>query len=241
MTNLFKFTAGSALALALAAQPALAQTKQAAVPAPAAAARGPAVAGMAIANLEAAVANSAAYKNAETQRLTAYKATYDAVQARATQIDAQLKQLAAKFNADNAARLPEATLQADGQAFQTAQERGKQEVQQIAAPISLSQAYVEETISDKLGQAVQNAMQKRGVTILLRSETVLAREGGYELTPAIIAELNLLVPSVPVVPPQGWLPRQMREQQAQQQGQTVPRPATAPGAVKPATKQPEGR
>ena len=195
--------------------------------------------GLAVANLDAAVANSNAYKIAEQQRQTSYKATYDAVQARAVQIDAQLKQLVDKFNADSAAKQSDAILQADGAAFQTAQERGKQELQQLAAPVALSQAYVDEQIQDKLSQAVQNAMQKRGVTMLLRSDAVLARAGTYELTPTIIAELNVLMPAAQIVPPPGWLPRQMRNQQAQPAQQPRPATGTAPVAPRPATTAPK--
>ena len=249
MTKTFKHIFCVAVMIAMAAQPALAQPRKPGAAAGAATAGGAIVPGLATANLDAAVANSNAYKVAEQQRQTSYKATIDAVRARAVQIDAQIKQLADKFNADNAAKQPDAVLQADAAAFQTAQERGKQELQQLAAPLSLSQAYVDEQVQDKLSQAVQNAMQKRGVTMLLRSETVLARAGTYELTPAIIAELNVLIPSAQVVPPPGWLPRQMREQQAQQQ-QQQPRPATGTAPVgprptttapKPAGPQPEGR
>ena len=246
MTKTFKHTFCVAVLIALAAQPALAQQRKPATAAGPVTAGGAIVPGLAVANLDAAIANSNAFKIAEQQRQTSYKATYDAVQARAVQIDAQLKPLIDKFNADSAAKQSDAILQVDAAAFQTAQERGKQELQQLAAPVSLSQAYVDEQIQDKLNQAVQNAMQKRGVTMLLRPDAVLARAGTYELTPAIIAELNVLIPAVQIVPPPGWLPRQLREQQAQQQ----PRPATGTAPVaprptttapKPAGPQPEGR
>ena len=247
MTNTFKHTCCVAVLIALAAQPALAQQRRPAAAASPAVAGGATVPGLAVANLDAVVANSNAYKTADQQRQTSYKGTFDTVQARAAQIDAQLKQMADKFNADSAAKQPDAVLQADAAAFQSAQERGKQELQQLAAPISLSQAYVDEQVQDKLGQAVQSAMQKRGVTLLLRQDAVLARSGTYELSPAIIAELNLLIPAAQIVPPPGWLPRQMREQQAQQQqgrpatgtAPIVPRPGTTP--PKSAGPQPDGR
>ncbi len=98
----------------------------------------------------------------------------------------------------------------------------------------MSEAYVNEQITDKLDQAVQGAMGKKGITILLQPDTVIARANAYELTPAIIAELNILLPSANLVPPQGWVPRQVREQQAAQQQQQG-RPAAAPAAGTPAT------
>ncbi|MFP5395051.1 MAG: OmpH family outer membrane protein [Alphaproteobacteria bacterium] len=235
MTKIFKALCGTALALAL-VSPAMAQ--KADKNAPAAPSAGPVVAGIGVANLNAAVAASNAYQVAGQQRQTTYKATYDAAQARATQIEAELKGLVDKFNADKAAKKPDAILQQSYVAVQQRQERGKEEIRQILMPVMLSEAYVEEQITDKLDQAVQAAMTKRGVSILLQPETVIARANGYEMTPAIIAELNALIPSANLVPPQGWVPRQVREQQAaQQQAQ----PAAAAPAARPAAPQTDGR
>lgn len=236
MTKIFKALCGTALALAL-VSPAMAQ--KADKNAPAAPGAGPVVAGIGVANLNAAVAASNAYQVAGQQRQTTYKATYDAAQARATQIEAELKGLVDKFNADKAAKKPDAILQQSYVAVQQRQERGKEEIRQILMPVMLSEAYVEEQITDKLDQAVQAAMTKRGVSILLQPETVIARANGYEMTPAIIAELNALIPSANLVPPQGWVPRQVREQQAAQQQQA--QPAAAAPAARPAAPQTDGR
>jgi Skp family chaperone for outer membrane proteins len=247
MTKTFKALCGTALALAL-VSPAIAQKKPAPAPAATAAApSGPIVPGLGIANLDAAIANSNAYQVAAQQRQVTYKATYDQAQTRANQIDAELKALVEKFNADKTAKKPDAILQQDYQAIQARQERGKQELQQILMPVMMSEAYVNEQITEKLDAAVQGAMAKKGVTILLQPDSVIARANGYELTPAIIAELNILLPSANLVPPQGWVPRQVREQQAAQQQQARPAaapaagaPATAP-APRPAGPQPDGR
>lgn len=251
MTKFFKLLCSSALALAV-VSPLAAQNK----PAPAAAKpAGPIVPGLGVADLEGAVVNSNAYRVAAQQRPITYKATYEAAQARANQIDAELKVLVDKFNADRAAKKPDAVLQQSYMAIQQRQESGKEEIRQILGPVILSEAYVTEQIADKLDQAVQNAMAKRGVTLLLGPEAVLARHNAYEMTPAIIDELNLLIPTANLVPPQGWLPRQLREQQAARQAQQQPRPAGAPPVVapgvtqgvpatpapRPAGPQPEGR
>lgn len=234
MTKFYKALCGTALALAL-VSPAVAQNKKAA-PAPApAAASGPIVPGLGVANLEAAVGNSNAYKVAAQQRQTTYKAVYEQAQARANQIDAEIKVLIDRFNADRTAKKPDAVLQADYAAIQQRRERGEQEIRQILAPVILSEAYVNEQITDKLNQAVQNAMAKRGVTLLLQPGTVIARANAYEMTPAIITELDALIPTANLVPPQGWMPREMREQQAAQQQGAQPRPA-APAATTPAPR-----
>lgn len=246
MTNLSKPVLGLALVLALSAQPALAQKKDKGQPAPVAAA--PAAPTIAVANLEAAMVNSDAFRVATQQRQTTYKATYDQAETRANQLEAQLKPLADKFNADRAAKKPDTVLAPQYQTIQQIQERGKQEVQQILLPVALSEAYVNEQIEEKLDQAVQSAMTKKGITLVLQPGAVIARANSHELTPAIIAELNALIPSAQLVPPQGWVPREIRErQQAQQAATAAAQPGAAPAAqpaprpIQPAGPQPDGR
>lgn len=202
---------------AVAAQPALA----AKAPAQAAAApsSGTIVQGLAIANFDAIVANSTAYQTAETQRQTTYKAQLDQAKTRSTAINAQLKPLIDKFNADRSGgKATEAQLQQEAQQIQQVQENGKRELQQILAPVGLSQQYVQEQIEDKLNDAVKAAMAKKGVSILLSPDAILALNGGaYNLNQEILTELNAAIPSAQLVPPAGWEPRQVREQRAQQQ------------------------
>ena len=243
MTKLLKTLCGTALVLAL-ATPLAAQKKPAPAPAAAAPATGPVVPGLGVANLDAAVVKSKAYQVAGQQRPVTYKATVDAYNARAAQLDAQLKTMIYKFNADRAAKKPDAVLQQQYVAIQQFEARAKEELQQLRLPITLSEAYVVEQIAEKLDQAVQNAMSKRGITILLAPDAVIARSNAYEMTPAIIAELNILLPSANLVPPQGWVPRSVREQQAAQQRSAGAAPAAAAPtqpAPRPVGPQPEGR
>jgi Skp family chaperone for outer membrane proteins len=246
MTKLFKSLCGTALVLAMAA-PLAAQTKPAPTPASATAPSGPIVPGLGVANLDAVIVNSNAYQVAQQQRPVTYKATVDAYNTRAQQLDAQLKVMIDKFNADRAAKKPDAVLQQQYGAIQQFEAQAKEELQRLRMPITLSEAYVIEQIAEKLDQAVQNAMSKRGITILLSPEAVIARTNAYELSPAIIAELNVLIPAANLVPPQGWVPRAAREQQAAQGQAQQPRPAAGtpaapkPAAPRPVGPQPEGR
>ena len=251
MTQTFKFAIGSALAMALACQPAFAQAARKPAPAPVSAPRsGPIVPGVGVADLQAAMAKSNAYRVAQTNRQNTYRPTVDAAQARARQIDAQLKPLIDQFNADRAAKKPEAVLQGQLTQIQTIQAQGEAEIKTMLVPIELSEAYVREQIADKMGQAVNNVMSKRGITLLLGPDAVILASQNYDVTDAVVAELNLLVPSVQVVPPAGWVPRAQREAQAQQQ-QGQPQPAAVPAAKpagtapapapRPAGPQPEGR
>ncbi len=116
MKTLLKSAAALGLVLAVVAAPtAMAQTAPAATPT-----TGPLVPGLAIANFDAAVANTDAFRAAGQQRPTTYKPVYDQTQARARAIEAELKPLIDRFNADRTAKKPDAVLQPQYQAIQAA-------------------------------------------------------------------------------------------------------------------------
>lgn len=237
--------------VALSAQPALAQKKndKEAAPVAAAAPASNVVQGIAVANLQAAVSNTDAFRVAQQQRPVTYKPQFDQAQARGNALEAQIKPMIDRFNAARQGTMTPALqtqLQTQARAIQDLQEKGKQEIQQILLPVALSEAFVNEQIEEKLDQAVQKAMEKSRVSLLLQPGAVLARANAYDLTDEIVAELNALLPTAQLVPPQGWEPREIREARAQQAAQQAPRPAAAaapaPAApAKPAGPQPEGR
>lgn len=220
MTKSVALAAGLALT-AVAAQPALAAK---AAPAAAAGAGGTIVQGLGVASFDAVIANSNAYKAAETARQTTYKAQFDQAQTRNTALNAQIKPLVDKFNADRqGGKVAQASLEQQAGAIQQMQEGGKAELQRILQPVGLSQAYVNEQIEDKLNDAVKAAMTKKNVSILISPDAILAVNGGaYNLNQDILNELNTALPSAQLVPPAGWEPRQVREQRAQAQGQQAP-------------------
>ena len=216
MKTLLK-TAIVATLLAGASQPALAAPAKP-VAAPAATAG---VNGIAIANMDAVLYNSAAFKKAQIDREVQYKPQIEAAKAAEAKYNDQIKAVVEKFKKDRVAPGTNvATLQAAAQAqVQQIQQTAKAEVEQIMAPVSLSDAYVAEQIADKRVTAVVNAMNKTGVTLLLSNESVInVTTNAYNLIPAIITELDALLPSAQIVPPAGWLPREIREQQARQGG-----------------------
>jgi Skp family chaperone for outer membrane proteins len=198
------------------------------------------VPGLGVANLDAVIANSAAFKAAQAQRPVTYKAQYDAAEARRKQISDQLTPLVNKFQADRAAPNPNsAALQAQATTIQQLNDAGSQELQALLQPVAYSEAYVQEQINDKLSPAISAAMTKARVTMLLNPQSVLAATNAYNLNASILAELNAIMPSAQIVPPAGWEPREVREQKAQaaaQQGAAAP--AAAPAA---ATPKPSGR
>ena len=199
----------------------LAGTSPLAVVAKAAPAAAPAgatagVNGIGVANLDAVVANSNAAKAAQEQQKSIYAAQYSAGESRRAALQGQLQPLVDKFQRDRAANAPQASLQQQYIAIQQLQESGKAEMEKIMEPVAQSNAYIMEQINDKMGGAIQTAMTKNGVTLLLNPQAVQAASNAYNLTPAIIAELDAALPSVQVQPPAGWVPAEVRAQQAQQ-------------------------
>lgn len=197
------------------------------------------VAGIGIADQRRAVVESAAFVNANAARPTTYKAQYDAAQAKSTQIRQQLEPLVNKFNTDVQApnaNANQAALQQQLGQIQQLREQGSQEVQEILQPVALSEAYVLEQISDKFDQAVRAAMTKRKISVVFEVGSTLAHNDAYDMTKDITAELNAAIPTAQIVPPQGWVPRAQREQQARAAGANAAPPPAAPTA-----QQPEGR
>jgi Skp family chaperone for outer membrane proteins len=217
---------------ALAAGIALASLAAPAITAPAAAQN--IAQGIAVVNVPAVVANSNAFRTAQQQRPTTYKAQIDQANARRDAIAAQLEPLYTQFQtAQQAASPNQQTLQQLAGQIQQIEAAGQREMQQILAPVQLSQAYVEEQINDQLVAAIQNAAQKQGKTMVISPDSVLYADNAYNMNQAVLDELNTLIPAAQLVPPAGWLPRELREQQqAQQQaaGQTqqAQQPAAAP-------------
>ena len=209
---------------AAASQPVLAQTSS-----------GPIIKGLAVATLDAVVVNSNAFQAAEQQRQTTYKAQIDQAEQRRNQLTVQLKPLVDKFNIDRQAANPnQQALQQQAQRIQQLQQNGQEELQRILEPVALSRAYVQEQIDDKLNDAVKNAMRKKGISILLSPDAVLAvNDQAYNLNQDILTELNTMIPSAQLVPPQGWEPRQIREARAAQQQQQAAGASTS--------SQPQGR
>jgi hypothetical protein len=256
MTLKLSTALGAVLLLALGTQPALAQKDKNNKNQPAAAAAGPTVPGIGVASVDFVAASSDAKRAADQQRPLTYKAQYDALAAKRNQIGAQLKPLYDKFERDS--KLPntpanQAALQQLAVTIQQIEQRGEQDMNLLAQPIAYSQEYVKEQIEEKLGEAIRNAMTAKNITIVLKPGALEAFNGqAYNLEPTILVELNKLIPTASMSPPQGWEPRQVREarqrqaaQQAAAQGQpapgVAPAPAPAAPAPRPAGPQPEGR
>jgi Skp family chaperone for outer membrane proteins len=195
------------------------------------------VSGIAVADPEAAVANSRAWTAARGQIQTTYKTQLDQAEARRRAITAELQPLATAYQ--NAARQPgasEASLRPQAQALQTREAAANQELARLTEPAQRAQAYALEQISRRVNEAVQAAVRARNVTLLLRPAAALFAQPTADITPAITTELDRLVPSVTITPPPGWQPGQQGAAAAPAAGARPAVPAPAAPA-----RRPQGR
>lgn len=173
------------------------------------------VKGVGVVSLPAAIANSNAFKVAEEQRAVTYKPQIDQANARRQAIAQQLQPMYQKLQTDQQNNVPQAQLQQQAAAIQQIEQAGQRELQQIVAPIAMSRAYVQEQIEEQLDEAVQAAAKSRNVTLILDASggEVVYADAAYNITQAVLDELNRLLPSAQLVPPAGWVPREVRQQQ----------------------------
>jgi Skp family chaperone for outer membrane proteins len=189
------------------------------------------VAGVAVADPEAAIQNSNAWKTAISQIQTTHKAALDQANARAQAVQAELNPLVQQFQ--TASQQPNANqqqLQTQAAAIQQKEQAAQAEIARLTQPAQLARAYAFEQINRQLGPASQAVITSRKLQLLLRPEALLYAGQATDVTAAITTELNRLVPSVTTTPPAGWQPGQ------QQAGAA---PAAAPAATP--TPAPTGR
>lgn len=181
-----------------------------------------AVSNVAVVDLEEAVSKSNAYNTAISQIKVTYKAQIDAADARAKALTAELQPLAAAYQA--AAKAPsaaqnQAALQQQLATLQQREQAANVEVSKLSAPVALARAYVLEQIQMKLEAAVNSAMAKKRINVVLQPQAVIKVLPAADITNDVLAELNVSVPSVSITPPAGWQPGQAGAGQAPAQPQ----------------------
>lgn len=169
----------------------------------------PAFAQVAVADLEGAVAQTAAFQNAQKQIQTTYKAQIDAFNARQTALGNSLKPLQTELQTmqRNPATQP-AAFQAKVTAYQTQENKAKEELQKLAAPFIRPTSYAQAQVSEKLNDALKAAMTAKGIKVVIPPDATLAVAPDANLTPEITNQLNTLVKTVSITPPASWQPGQ---------------------------------
>jgi Skp family chaperone for outer membrane proteins len=192
---------------------------------------------VAIADPQAAVANSKAFAAANTQIRAQYKTQLDQAEARRTAIQKEINPIALQMDTNRDGNVSEEELQAAAQAktpaftsWQQKQQAASAELNALEGPAARAQSYAVEQITAKLQDAMKSAIAKRGVTVLLRPQSVMFVQPTADLTPVITSELDAAVPTVSITPPANWQPGQQQAAAA----------APAAPAGTPA-KKPQGR
>ncbi|HTH28287.1 MAG TPA: OmpH family outer membrane protein [Sphingobium sp.] len=164
--------------------------------------------GVAVVNVDQAVAESNAYSVARTQMETTYKAQISQFNTRKTAIEGDLKAKRDALEAGLKANggKPSPALQTQYEALQKSSQDAQAELQRIGAPIALAQQYIEEQIGAKLSDALKAAMAAAKVDLVLKPEATVSYQPTVDITPFVKQQLNTLVPSVSIVPPAGWRP-----------------------------------
>lgn len=188
-------------------------------------------------DVDGAVQNSAAFATAVTQIQTTYAAQIQNRQVRAQALQAELQGLAATAQAEQA-RTPQnqTALTAAINAYRTRQQAAEQELQTLSQPIDLAVTYVREQITLQLANAVRTASTARGINLLVNNESVVWRSEAADLTPAVVAELNRLVPNVQIVPPEGYQPGMLLRAQQNNAANATPATPASPAPSAPQTR-----
>ena len=191
--------------------------------------------GIAVVNLQDALARSNAMASATQQIQETYRELIEQRNARAGTLQAEVDVLTARIDEENKKPTPDrALVETMAQERQSSVESAQQELNRISAPYELAAAYAQDQITVHLTNAVANTVKRLNIDLLLRPNTVISYEPHVLVTDAIIAELNVLVPTASITPPQGYRPGQLTEQAA-----AAARAAAA--AAQPASQQPTTR
>ena len=200
---------------------------------------------VALADVRAAAAKSNAFTVATQQIETTYKAQIDQQNTRGQTLQAEMNVLIAKYN-EESKKTPQnqAALQAAAKAVQDKRQAANAEIAQIGAPVELAIAYVEDQISVRMNEAIKAAMTAKKVDLLLNPDAILAREPSVDITDAVVAELNRILPNVSIAVPAGYQPGQLVQQRNQQlmdaaraaQPAAAGTPAKAPAGTPPTTR-----
>ena len=195
------------------------------------------VGGIAVANPEAAIANSRAWATARGQIQTTYKTQLDQADARRRAIQTELQPLVTAYQtAAGAPGATEASLRPQAQAIQTRENNANQELARLTGPAQRAQAYALEQISGRLKDAIDGAGRARNASLVLRPDAALSVQPAADITAAVTTELDRLVPTVSIAPPANWQPGQAGQGAGAAPAGAPPR---APAAA--SRRQPSGR
>ncbi len=198
--------------------------------------------GIAVADVRVAAARSTAFGTAMTQIDTTYAEPIKVRDARAQTLQAEINLLVAKYQEEAGKPTPNRTsLEAQVKAINDRRTAANTELEQLGAQVDLAIAYVEDQISLRMNEAIRAAMRRLKVDLLLQPDAILAREPNVDITDAVVADLNALLPQVQIVPPANYRPGQLVEQRNRELAAAARAAAAGQAPATPPTSQPATR
>ena len=182
---------------------------------------------VATADFDGAVVKTKAFTAANEAIKTTYKTQIASVEAS----QKELQTLLAPFDTNKDSRIDDNELRAAQASPSWAAVVAKQQqIDTTQGPVVRAQAYVFEQVSSKLNAAVQAVITARNLSLIVKPDSVVWANQTGNITPAITAELDKLVPTANATPPANWQPGGQSNTPS-----TGAAPATAPatGAKKP--------
>ena len=163
------------------------------------------VAGIATADTAVAITRSKALGNAYQQIGTQYAAVAQQLQAKRVEIN----NLNAQLDTNKDKELTQAELDVAIKAknpLLTQRDAKQKEINTLQEPVFLAQLYAVEQIALKYDAAQQAVITAKKINVILAPDAFVWAPEAVDVTAAITAELDKVVPSVPITPPAGWRP-----------------------------------
>jgi len=173
---------------------------------------------IASADVPGSVIGSTAFQNAYKQIETSYAQQIELIRTRAQ----ERQTLLAKFDKNGDKQVDDSELEAlRKSADATKLQSLETEIQSVSNQIDAARVYAIEQILVQAGPALQEVVKAKNVKVVLEPGSMLYAPPEIDITPAMVTALNTKVPSVQVVPPQGWQPSQEGVQIFQQINQRL--------------------
>jgi len=161
--------------------------------------------GIATADTVQAVAKTKAFATAYSQIGTQYKSFTDQIQTKLQELNALNGQL--DTNGDKVVNQQEMDSAVRAKNPVLTQIAAKEnEIKGLSAPIDKARIFAVEGIVRQYGAAQQNVIKSKKINIMLAPDSFVYAPPAVDVSDAITAELDRLVPSVPIVPTAGWNP-----------------------------------
>jgi Skp family chaperone for outer membrane proteins len=163
------------------------------------------VAGIATADTAVAITRSKALGTAYQQIGTQYAAVAQQLQAKRTEINNLNAQLDTNKDKELTQEELDVAIKAKNPLL-TQLDAKQKEINTLQEPIFLAQLYAVEQIALKYDAAQQAVITAKKINVILAPDAFVWAPEAVDVTAAITAELDKVVPSVPITPPAGWRP-----------------------------------